>query len=52
LNLRMMLKRPAEGVHPPNDSPAYRSTALRHPKRPLIVIPQTLAELFGSGLRP
>jgi protocatechuate 3,4-dioxygenase beta subunit len=34
-------------VHPSPDSPAYRSTALRHPKEPLIVIPQTLTELSG-----
>jgi len=34
-------------VHPPPDSPGYRSTALRHPKRPLIIIPQTLTELTG-----
>ena len=32
------------GVHPSPDTPAYRATALRHPKRPLIVIPQTLTE--------
>jgi protocatechuate 3,4-dioxygenase beta subunit len=35
------------GVHPPPDSPAYRATTLRHPKQPLIVIPQTLSELTG-----
>ena len=34
-------------VHPPPDSPAYRSTEFRHPKQPLIVIPQTLSELSG-----
>jgi protocatechuate 3,4-dioxygenase beta subunit len=39
--------RPASGVHPPNDSPGYRSTALRHPIEPLVVIPQTLSELTG-----
>jgi protocatechuate 3,4-dioxygenase beta subunit len=39
--------RPAQGNHPPNDSPGYRSTALRHPKEPLVVIPQTLSELTG-----
>jgi protocatechuate 3,4-dioxygenase, beta subunit len=41
------------GVHPSPDSPAYRSTEFRHPKQPLIVIPQTLSELsgpvYGSG---
>ena len=35
------------GVHPLPDTPPYRATALRHPKRPLIVIPQTLTELTG-----
>jgi protocatechuate 3,4-dioxygenase beta subunit len=34
-------------VHPAPDSPAYRATALRHPKRPLVVIPQTQTELTG-----
>ena len=33
--------------HPLNDSPGYRSTALRHPKEPLVIIPQTLSELTG-----
>jgi protocatechuate 3,4-dioxygenase beta subunit len=40
-------RKPPDGTHPPNDSPGYRSTALRHPKEPLIVIPQTLTELTG-----
>jgi len=39
--------RPEPGTHPPNDSPGYRSTALRHPKEPLVVIPHTLSELTG-----
>ncbi len=39
--------RPADGVHPPNDSPGYRSTSLRHPVEPLVIIPQTLSELTG-----
>jgi protocatechuate 3,4-dioxygenase, beta subunit len=33
------------GVHPDPNSPAYRATELRHPKQPLIIIPQTLTEL-------
>jgi protocatechuate 3,4-dioxygenase beta subunit len=37
----------ADGVHPPNDSPEYRSTALRHPKQPPVAIPQTLSEITG-----
>ena len=43
----MTFKRPPSGSHPPNDSPGYRSTALRHPKEPLIVIPHTMSELTG-----
>jgi protocatechuate 3,4-dioxygenase beta subunit len=43
---------PAEGTHPPLDSPDYRSTRLRAPKRPFVPIPQSLTELtapvFGS----
>jgi protocatechuate 3,4-dioxygenase beta subunit len=40
-------RRPEPGVHPLPDSPAYRSSALRHPKQPLVIIPQTLSELSG-----
>jgi protocatechuate 3,4-dioxygenase beta subunit len=40
-------RRPAAGTHPSNNSPGYRSTARRHPKEPLIVIPHTLSELTG-----
>ena len=43
----MSMQRVATNVHPPADSPAYRATALRHPVRPLVVIPQTLSELTG-----
>lgn len=39
-------RRVPDGVHPPED-PAYRSTALRHPTLPLVIIPQTLSELTG-----
>jgi protocatechuate 3,4-dioxygenase beta subunit len=35
------------GTHPRYDSPAYRSTALRHPKRPLYLLPQRLTEVTG-----
>jgi protocatechuate 3,4-dioxygenase, beta subunit len=34
-------------VHPAPDTRAYRATALRHPTRPLVVIPQTLTEVTG-----
>jgi protocatechuate 3,4-dioxygenase, beta subunit len=40
-------RRPSEGAHPPRDWTAYRATELRHPKEPLILIPQTLSELTG-----
>ena len=41
--------RPTRGVHPPNDSPSYRSTALRHPQEPLVIIPHTRSELTGPA---
>jgi protocatechuate 3,4-dioxygenase, beta subunit len=34
-------------AHPSNDYPAYRSTALRHPSRPLVPLAHTLSELTG-----
>lgn len=37
----------APGTHPPIADPVYRSNALRHPKEPLVIIPQTLSELTG-----
>jgi protocatechuate 3,4-dioxygenase, beta subunit len=47
-------ERPAPGVHPPLDSPEYRSTALRYPRRPLVLLPHRLTEvtgpLLGEGL--
>ena len=47
MSATLTYRRPAAGTHPPNDSPGYRSTARRHPKEPLIVIPHTLSELTG-----
>lgn len=43
----MNYPRPPAGTHPPNDSPGYRSTILRHPNEPLVIIPHTLSELTG-----
>ena len=40
-------RRPPADCHPSNDAPAYRSTAARHPTRPLVVVPQTLSEITG-----
>jgi protocatechuate 3,4-dioxygenase beta subunit len=38
------------GIHPPLDSPDYRSTALRHPKEPLVYLPHTVTERTGPQL--
>jgi protocatechuate 3,4-dioxygenase, beta subunit len=38
------------GVHPPLDSPEYRSSVLRAPKRPLVPLPQGLTEVTGPLL--
>ncbi len=35
------------GTHPDNDSPEYRSSALRHPNRPLRLLPHLLTEITG-----
>src|ERR1700677_5176204 len=42
--------RPADGVHPPLDFTGYRSTALRHPKKPLVLLPHRLTEITGPLL--
>jgi protocatechuate 3,4-dioxygenase, beta subunit len=38
------------GVHPPLDYPDYKSTALRHPRRPLVYLPHTITEITGPRL--
>ncbi|HKD97777.1 MAG TPA: protocatechuate 3,4-dioxygenase subunit beta [Micromonosporaceae bacterium] len=38
------------GVHPPLDYPAYRSTRLRAPKHPPVVLPHNLTEITGPLL--
>jgi protocatechuate 3,4-dioxygenase, beta subunit len=42
--------RPEPGNHPPLDSPGYKSTALRHPKQPLVLLPHRLTEVTGPLL--
>src|ERR1700753_2343146 len=46
--------KPQPGNHPPLDFPAYKSTGRRHPKQPLVLLPQRLTEvtgpLLGDGL--
>jgi protocatechuate 3,4-dioxygenase beta subunit len=43
--------REPEGTHPPLDYPPYRSTALRHPRQPLVYLPHTITEITGPQLR-
>src|ERR1700750_158234 len=43
-------ERPAPGVHPPLDFEGYRTTALRHPKQPLVLLPHRLTEVTGPLL--
>jgi protocatechuate 3,4-dioxygenase, beta subunit len=38
-------------VHPPNDARSYRSTELRHPRQPPVLVPQTLSEITGPAYR-
>ena len=38
------------GVHPPLDFAGYRSTVLRHPERPLVLLPHRLTEVTGPLL--
>ncbi len=45
-------RRDPEGTHPPMDSPEYKSTRLRHPKQPLVLLPQKLTEVTGPLLGP
>ncbi|WP_410602674.1 protocatechuate 3,4-dioxygenase subunit beta [Amycolatopsis sp. lyj-90] len=45
-------RRDPEGTHPPLDYAGYRSTALRHPQEPLIVLPHLLTEVTGPALGP
>lgn len=40
------------GVHPPLDSPAYRSSQLRAPMQPLVSLPHWLTEVTGPLLGP
>ncbi len=40
------------GTNPANDTPAYRSTALRHPAARLVKIPQTITEISGPRFSP
>ncbi|GAB3568137.1 protocatechuate 3,4-dioxygenase subunit beta [Amycolatopsis endophytica] len=45
-------RRDPDGTHAPLNSPGYRSTQLRHPKQPLVLLPQMLTEVTGPLLGP
>jgi len=45
------LREPDE-AHPPLDFAPYKSTRLRHPRRPLVYLPQTITEITGPQLGP
>jgi len=38
-------------AQPPLDYPPYKSTALRHPREPLVYLPHTITEITGPQLR-
>ncbi len=42
--------REPEDAHPPLDHAPYKSTQLRHPKQPLVYLPQTVTEITGPQL--
>jgi protocatechuate 3,4-dioxygenase, beta subunit len=43
-------RREPDDANPPMDFEAYKSTALRHPKQPLIYLPQGVTEVTGPQL--
>ena len=43
-------RREPAGAHPPLDYEPYKSTALRHPDRPLVYLPHTITEITGPAL--
>ena len=44
-------RRPADGQHPPNLSPDYKSTVARAPAKPAIILPHSLSEITGPLLK-
>jgi protocatechuate 3,4-dioxygenase beta subunit len=43
-------RRDPEGTHPSLDDEGYKSTRLRHPRQPLVYLPQTVTEASGPQL--
>jgi protocatechuate 3,4-dioxygenase beta subunit len=52
MNDPLPYRRPDPATQPPYDFPAYRSTALRHPKQPLLRVEHTLSETTAPRLTP
>jgi protocatechuate 3,4-dioxygenase, beta subunit len=50
--LRLLGYERPTGVHPPLDSPAYRSSQLRAPREPRVPLPHWLTEVTGPLLGP
>jgi protocatechuate 3,4-dioxygenase, beta subunit len=42
--------RAPDDAHPPLDYPPYKSTQYRHPKQPLVYLPQSITEITGPQL--
>ncbi len=51
-DLRTPFRALTPGTQPPNDFPEYGSTQKRHPKQPLLRIPQTVTEITGPRFSP
>ena len=45
-------EREPAALQPPLDYPPYKSTALRHPREPLVFLPHTITEITGPQLGP
>ena len=45
--MTLIYPKASNAPHPAHDYAGYRSTAKRHPKQPLVIIPQTLSEQTG-----
>src|SRR3954470_5052742 len=41
--------RPSPGTHPPSTTADYKSSRLRHPQQPMVIVPHTLSELTGPA---
>jgi protocatechuate 3,4-dioxygenase beta subunit len=50
VNTPSSYEREPDGIHPPLNSPQYKSTQLRYPKEPLVFLPQGMTELTGPTL--